>query len=100
MIKELKFKKEKKAKMYFGYVCFTIYSLKIQSAHGIFNLQRSKRTAEGWQAEEACDFLEKHFAFKLKLFYYFQLSAFSTKAISTQPRGCCITSTLPRPATL
>jgi len=25
MIKELKFKKEKKAKMYFGYVCFTIY---------------------------------------------------------------------------
>ena len=98
MIKELKFKKEKKAKMYFGYVCFTIYSLKIQSAHGIFNLQRSKRTAEGWQAEEACDFLEKLFAFKLKLYYYF--SAFSTKAISTQPRGCCITSTLPRPATL
>jgi len=47
MIKELRLKKEKKAKMYFGYVCLTIYSLKIQSAHGIFNLQRSKRIAEG-----------------------------------------------------
>jgi len=66
--------------------------LKIQSAHGIVNLQRSKQIAEGRQAEEACDFLETCIALKLNLHTYFL--AFSTDPVRSHP------STFPRPATL